>query len=129
VKKSVTLIEIIVVMVIIGIMAAIAIPNMAKNQMLGNEAAAQANLKVISAAIENYVAVKDAYPSGEGNLTGANPPYLSHPYCGQSLQGYSYSCTFQNTGYSLSAAPTSCGHTGGTTFSVTTGGNLTKAGC
>ena len=128
-KKGFTLIELIIVIVILCVLAGIAFPKITQAYRTGNEGAAQANLKIISAAIENYVASRDAYPSAEGNLTGANPPYLNQSYCGLSRQGYSYNCNFQATGYSINAAPVSCGGSGSQKFTVVTGGGLTASGC
>jgi len=127
--KALTLIEIIVVITIIGILAMVALPNITKSKVVANESAAQANLKVISAAIENYLATRDAYPSAESDLTGANPPYLSKNYCNKIDQGYNYSCSFSTTAYTITAEPTSCRQTGGYDFSITNGGNLTSSGC
>jgi len=129
VKKVFTLIELVTVIIIIGILAAISIPKLSQSYRIGNESNAQATLKLISAAIENYVAAKDAYPTAEANLTGANPAYLNRSYCNQKYQGYNYGCDLQSTGYSLNAAPISCGASGSQKFTITTGGNLTAAAC
>lgn len=128
-KKGFTLIELVTVIVIIGVLAAIGFPKITQAYRTGNESAAQANLKIISAAIENYVATTNNYPSAEANLTGANPPYLPKAYCGLNNQGYSYTCTFQTTGYSLTATPVSCVGSGSQKFTVTNGGGFTANGC
>lgn len=128
-KKFFTLIELIIVIVIIGALAIIALPKISQAYRIGNESAAQANIKIISAAIENYVASTNNYPTVEANLTGANPPYLSQTYCGLSRQGYSYTCTFQANAYSITAVPVSCGGSGSQRFTVVTGGGLTANGC
>jgi prepilin-type N-terminal cleavage/methylation domain-containing protein len=128
-KKAITLIELIIVMSIMGLLAMIALPKLAKSKMVANESAAQANLRIISAAIENYIATRDIYPSAESDLTGANPPYLDRAYCGTVTHGYNYSCTFQSNSYAATATPTSCGHTGAYDFFAVTGGNISQTGC
>jgi prepilin-type N-terminal cleavage/methylation domain-containing protein len=129
VKKVFTLVELIIVIVIIGILALIALPKMTQTYRIGNESAAQANLKVMSAAIENYAATTGNYPTAEANLTGANPPYLSQAHCGLSMQGYSYTCTFAANAYTLNANPVGCGTSGSQKFTIVTGGTLNANGC
>jgi len=53
-KKGVTLIEIVVVMIILGIIAAITIPNLTSSMEQTNAQAAHNNLLAISAAQEKY---------------------------------------------------------------------------
>ena len=121
-KKALTLIEIIIVIVIIGFLAVIAIPNVSNSLRLGNENAAKGNLGIISAAMETYSTANNGnYPVSEAALTGATPPYLYQSFCGQTRQSYNYACVLAATGYTVTATPTS----GGTTFQVTTGGVIT----
>ena len=129
VKSFFTLIELVIVIVIIGVLATIAFPKITQAYRVGNESSAQASLKIISAAIENYVATTSNYPAAEANLTGANPAYLNRSYCGLSIQGYHYNCNFQSNGYSINAAPVSCGSSGSQKFTITTGGAATASGC
>jgi len=127
-----TLIELVVVIVIIGILAAIAIPNITRSNMTTREAAAQANLNIISAALENYASVNGSYPTAETDLTGATPPYLNQSFCGNTVNGYIYSCTLPNPAdgtYTITATPSSCGVTGTKTYTITTGGVLSNSGC
>jgi len=127
-----TLIELIMVIVIIGILAAIAIPSMKRNYTIAKESVAQSNLRIISSALENYSTVNGNYPTDESQLTGANPPYLNQSFCGNTVSGYTYSCTFPNPAdgtYTITATPSSCGVTGTRTYTITTGGVLTSTGC
>jgi len=122
-----TLVEIMIVVAIVALLAAIAIPNLLRVRLLANESAAKATLKALSTAAELYsVANAGVYPASENALTSPTPPYLSQSICGQSTRGYTYTCaTLSNTGYTVIAAPTSINVTGNTTYTVTTGGILT----
>lgn len=125
-KKTLTLIEIIMVIVIIGIIAAIAIPNVTNSYRLGNENAARGNLGIISAAMETYsTANNGSYPTLESQLTTASPPYLYRTFSGSSIQGYGYVYSnLDGTGYTVTATPSSAA-TGSTTYMVVTGGVIT----
>lgn len=71
-KKAFTLLEILIVTTIIGLLAAIGIPNLLRSKMSANEAAAQATLKTISTACEIFVLVNlGAYPTAETDLLNA----------------------------------------------------------
>jgi type IV pilus assembly protein PilA len=62
-KKGFTLIELMIVVAIIGILAAIAIPNFVKFQARSKQAEARTNLKGIFTAEKSYFADKDGYSS------------------------------------------------------------------
>ena len=130
-KKAFTIIELIMVIVIIGFLAAIAVPRMSNTQKLANDSAAKANVEIISAALENYATGNNgSYTDDEADLTGGTSPYLYRSFCGQTnLQGYDYSCSLATTGYTIVASPTNCGSSGSNSHTVTTGGILTSAGC
>ena len=128
-NKAFTLVELVTVITILGILSVFVVPKLSQSYRVGNESAAQATLKIISAALENYLAVQETYPTAESSLTGANPPYLTRSYCGQSTQGYNYTCDLQTTNYTVTAAPTACGSTGSHRFTVTRGGTLNQSGC
>jgi len=60
-KKGFTLIELMIVVAIIGILAAIAIPNFIKFQARSKQSEVKANLKAVYTAQKAYMQEKDAY--------------------------------------------------------------------
>ncbi len=121
-----TLVEIMIVVAIIALLAAIAIPNLLRAKMSSNDALAKAALRSISTASETYSNTNSGnYPTSEAALTGATPPYLNKGYCSTTVSGYSFACTFTAGSYSLAASPVTPGTSGTTTYTMTTGGVLT----
>lgn len=129
-KKGFTLVEIMIVVAIIALLAAIAIPSLLRPRMTANETAAQATLRTISTACETFAAANNGnYPANEAALTGATPPYLNRAYNAQTISGYTFAETLAATGYTVTATPASCNVSGARTYTITTGGALTDAAC
>lgn len=83
-QRGFTLLEMMVVVAIIAILAAILIPNFTHARAQAATSACMGNLKTIATAFELYYTDKQAYPSGSGNVdgtfvTGTLAGYLGQP--------------------------------------------------
>jgi len=130
-RRGFTLLEIMIVVAIIALLGAIAIPNLLKSRITANEAAAQATLRNIAVAMETYAATNSGvYPDAEAKLLPASlggtadPPYLNKAYNGVTESGYKYAYTLTTTSYIVTARPISCTTTGTKSFQITTGSVL-----
>lgn len=120
-----TLVEIMIVVVIIALLAAIAIPGMLRSRQQAQEATAKANLKLIASALENYAAINSVYPTLTTELMGVTPPYLSSDYFTGVHGGYTYAHSLSNYSYLITAYPTAT-TPGVISFTVATGGIITQ---
>ena len=122
-EKGFTLIEIMVVVAIIALIAAVAIPNLLRARISANEASAQASLKSISSALETYAIANGVYPPDITSLLGQNPPYLNKDYFAGVQSGYVYAATVASYSYSVMATPNDQS-SGRLTYTITTGSVL-----
>ena len=95
--KGFTLVEIMIVVAIIALLAAIAIPNLLRARLSAQETAAIAALRVILAAEQQYRASNPTY-SDLPTLGLDNPPYVDTRLATGTKQGYVFVATPDNTG-------------------------------
>jgi prepilin-type N-terminal cleavage/methylation domain-containing protein len=74
-KRGFTLVEIMIVVAIIALLAAIAIPNLLRARLQANESSAQAALKTIATAEVTFRSAGNAY-ADLNSLGSATPPYI-----------------------------------------------------
>lgn len=121
-RKGFTLVEIMIVVAIIILLAAIAIPNLLRARHNANEAAAIGSCRTLSTALESYRAAQNnpQYPTALGQLSSANPPYIDATLAGGTKQGYSFSYgrNANSNQYTISASPITSTVTGTRTFTV-----------
>jgi len=75
-KKAFTLVEVLIVVAILGILAAIVVPQFQSQSQLAKEAAAKDNLRVLRNTIELYATQHNEMPPGYYNTDRITPLYL-----------------------------------------------------
>ena len=116
-KRGFTLVEIMIVVAIIALLAAIAIPNVLRGRTTANEAAAIGNMRALVSSLEMYRSVNNVYPNATAgqwqtdmynNATpDFGPPSFNVAMTGQTVQSFNwtYAGVAAGTTYTVDTVP------------------------
>lgn len=123
-QKGFTLIELLIVIAVIAILAAIAIPNLLSSRKAANESSAISSVRTLVSAQETYRSRYGTYSTtiaklgspASGNPTADNAGLIDPVLAGGAKSGYTLATAGTGTGYTITAVPTTVGTTGDRSF-------------
>ncbi len=89
-RRAFTLIEIMIVLLILSVLIAIAVPSILRSRVAANEGAAMGNLKTLNTACQAYHIDQQTYPESIQTLSTTNPPYIDNVLGSGTRQGYEF---------------------------------------
>ncbi len=118
-KKGFTLIELMIVVAIIAIIAAIAIPNLLRSRIQSNESAAIGNLRTVLGAQNAYNSANGTFAVDFNALTNATPAFLDGNWTGANgKNGYLFPMAGVAQTFTCNANPSLYQTTGNRSFFV-----------
>src|SRR3989338_11400161 len=123
-ERGFTLVEIMIVVAIIALLAAIAIPNVLRGRTTANESATIGNLRALISSLEMFRSVTQQYPvNWQTNMYTTpepdfGPPSFNVNMTASNIQGYSYTYAVgaANAVYNIVANPVTVNRTGTRAF-------------
>jgi len=110
--RGFTLVEIMIVVAIIVLLAAIAIPNLLRARLNANEASAIASMRVIASAAISYRATNPSFPTNLTELSNAVPAYVDTFLASGYKQGYNFTLIGTTNNFNVTAVPSTQNVTG-----------------
>lgn len=118
-RPGFTLVEIMIVIAVISLLAAISIPVFLRARIQANETSAIASLRTISTACVGYRSIQSplSYPNNLNDLSTAIPPYIDQILASGTKEGYNFNYALVSSDqYTITATPVTVNVTGIRTF-------------
>lgn len=124
--KGFTLIELMIVVAIIAIIAAIAIPNLLRSRMQSNESSAVGNLRTVLGAQTAYHSSKYQYATTFDEMQTDSPPFIDGDWA-VTKSGYDFTMGGTADNFTCNAEPATLGTTGSKGFFTDSSGVIRYA--